>query len=296
MHSKRDVRGGERRPLATRPQPPAHGRTSRRGLRRSATRALLGALVLPLLVYAYIVATWDRLNSSLVDPLLVGARSILWVTAHPDDESFFFAPTILNLLAERPVDGHLLCLSIGDHEGAGATRKLELESSCEALGISAANCVALDHPLLQDTPTEWWPPAVVDEVVRDYVSRRKVDLIITFDDYGVSGHANHRAVSLALQSSARSDPTFPPIFLISSTDLLSKYSSLLSLPFVLLERQFPLLRGPRLPSSLFINSPTQYLQARVSFAQHESQKRWFRSLFILFSRYLWFVNLEGPVL
>ena len=64
--------------------------------------------------------------------LLVGAKSILWVTAHrtllaaaslnktnmalpdaADDESFFFAPTILNLLGERPVDGHLLCLSIG---------------------------------------------------------------------------------------------------------------------------------------------------------------------------------------
>lgn len=31
-----------------------------------------------------------------------------------DDESFFFAPTILNLLSRRRADGHLLCLSIGE--------------------------------------------------------------------------------------------------------------------------------------------------------------------------------------
>lgn len=43
-----------------------------------------------------------------------GSRSTqaLLVTAHPDDECMFFAPTILNLV-ESKVDLHLLCLSTG---------------------------------------------------------------------------------------------------------------------------------------------------------------------------------------
>ena len=110
-----------------------------------------------------------------------------------------------------------------------------------------------------------------------------------------SSRSNHSITQIdetddANRKSARSDPTFPPLFMVSSTDLLSKYSSVLSLPFVIIDR----LRGPS--SSLIVNSPAQYLQARVSFAHHKSQARWFRSLFILFSRYLWFLRLDGPVL
>lgn len=37
---------------------------------------------------------------------------ILFVTAHPDDESMFFAPTILNL-AKEGYSIYLLCLSAG---------------------------------------------------------------------------------------------------------------------------------------------------------------------------------------
>lgn len=40
-----------------------------------------------------------------------GIRALL-VTAHPDDECMFFAPTVLNLV-ESNVDVHLLCLSTG---------------------------------------------------------------------------------------------------------------------------------------------------------------------------------------
>ena len=39
-------------------------------------------------------------------------ETTLVVTAHPDDECMFFAPTILSLL-EKNVDVHLLCLTSG---------------------------------------------------------------------------------------------------------------------------------------------------------------------------------------
>jgi N-acetylglucosaminylphosphatidylinositol deacetylase len=40
------------------------------------------------------------------------ASSVLLVTAHPDDESMFFAPTLAHVL-QRGAEVHILCLSTG---------------------------------------------------------------------------------------------------------------------------------------------------------------------------------------
>jgi N-acetylglucosaminylphosphatidylinositol deacetylase len=42
-------------------------------------------------------------------------KTILFVTAHPDDESMFFLPTILDLKYKFKIN--LLCLSNGDFDG-----------------------------------------------------------------------------------------------------------------------------------------------------------------------------------
>ena len=44
---------------------------------------------------------------------LIGKRRTLFVTAHPDDECMFFAPTILSITSFVPDSVHLLCLSDG---------------------------------------------------------------------------------------------------------------------------------------------------------------------------------------
>lgn len=74
-----------------------------------------------------------------------GPQNILLVTAHPDDECMFFAPTILKLV-EMDRDGtdvraglHSLCLSNGDMNGLGAMREKELQGSLDVLGIPANN-------------------------------------------------------------------------------------------------------------------------------------------------------------
>lgn len=122
--------------------------------------------------------------------------------------------------------------------------------------------------------------------------------IITFDTYGVSGHANHRALSAALSSPTSSlatatlsrsgviPPPPPPVYTLHSTPLVPKYCSLFSLPFALASHFL----SPT-PSSLFVNGPSGYAQARESFGAHASQARWFRTLFVSFSRYLWFCEL-----
>uniref|UniRef100_A0A3Q4AMF7 N-acetylglucosaminylphosphatidylinositol deacetylase n=1 Tax=Mola mola TaxID=94237 RepID=A0A3Q4AMF7_MOLML len=59
---------------------------------------------------------------------------VLIVTAHPDDECMFFAPTIIQLV-ELHASVHLLCLSQGNYYNKGAQRKQELLNSCAVLGI-----------------------------------------------------------------------------------------------------------------------------------------------------------------
>jgi N-acetylglucosaminylphosphatidylinositol deacetylase len=52
---------------------------------------------------------------------------------------------------------------------------------------------------LQDNPTVWWDTDLVEKTVEEYVQRWKIDAIITFDDRGVSGHINHRAVAAGVR-------------------------------------------------------------------------------------------------
>jgi N-acetylglucosaminylphosphatidylinositol deacetylase len=70
---------------------------------------------------------------------------VLLLTAHPDDECLFFAPTVLTLRA-RGAAVHNLCLSVGDAEGLGEVRRSELNASLDILGIDAAHRVVVDHP------------------------------------------------------------------------------------------------------------------------------------------------------
>jgi len=79
-------------------------------------------------------------------PAVLTRRALL-VTAHPDDEAMFFAPTILAL--NKPNSGVSLfhvCLSNGDSEGLGKERKAELEVSLDILGIPPTKRWLLNTP------------------------------------------------------------------------------------------------------------------------------------------------------
>lgn len=54
-----------------------------------------------------------QLNDQLARGPEFDKKTVLVVTAHPDDECMFFAPTILNLKRFSTI--HLLCLSTGIH-------------------------------------------------------------------------------------------------------------------------------------------------------------------------------------
>ncbi|XP_075627339.1 N-acetylglucosaminyl-phosphatidylinositol de-N-acetylase isoform X2 [Balearica regulorum gibbericeps] len=75
-----------------------------------------------------------------------GVRALL-VTAHPDDEAMFFAPTVLGL-GRAGARAAVLCCSAGNYYNQGEIRKKELEQSCFLLGIPASNVTVVDHRYL----------------------------------------------------------------------------------------------------------------------------------------------------
>lgn len=84
-------------------------RARRRALARAAIVVALVPVVLQL-VLAYLLGG----DARLLPPELLRARNVLIVTAHPDDECLFFAPTILGILdRNQAIKGGLLVMSTG---------------------------------------------------------------------------------------------------------------------------------------------------------------------------------------
>lgn len=75
-------------------------------------------------------------------------KRICLLIAHPDDEAMFFAPTLLALT--RPDTGNhvkILCLSTGNQDGLGDTRREELKKSAKLLGLrDEDDALVLDDP------------------------------------------------------------------------------------------------------------------------------------------------------
>ncbi|XP_028780591.1 probable N-acetylglucosaminyl-phosphatidylinositol de-N-acetylase isoform X2 [Neltuma alba] len=120
-------------------------------------------------------------------------RNVLIVIAHPDDESMFFTPTI-NYLISRGHYIYILCLSIGDADNRGRIRKRELFQACATLKVPMQQVKVVDHPDLQDGFGKVWNHKLVANLVKEEIGKYNIDMIITFDNYGVSGHCNHRDV------------------------------------------------------------------------------------------------------
>merc|ERR1719313_2169294 len=101
----------------------------------------------------------------------------------------FFWPTLLQVKA-MGVPLSVLCLSNGNADGLGVRRAAEMHRSCARLGVVGADIKVLDIEELPDG-FHAWPCDVVAKQVLEFVRRREIGLVLTFDDRGVSCHPNH---------------------------------------------------------------------------------------------------------
>ncbi|CAG0886282.1 unnamed protein product [Darwinula stevensoni] len=124
-------------------------------------------------------------------------KRVLLLTAHPDDECMFFGPCILDLL-ENDTQVFVLCFSPGSG-GLQKVRKYELLDSCETLGIPRENVFLLNFTHLPDNPSLDWKPSLIAGLVLYHIEMLSCDAVVTFDNTGISGHVNHRALYLGVK-------------------------------------------------------------------------------------------------
>jgi hypothetical protein len=116
---------------------------------------------------------------------------VLFLTAHPDDETMFFGPTLLSLAHQHGNDGipfemYLHCLSKGVN--CGEVRAEEVKKAAPILGIPIERVLVDDMQDGQD-----WSAEEVADRLEESVRRWKIDVVVTFDGFGVSGHKNHKS-------------------------------------------------------------------------------------------------------
>lgn len=251
------------------------GRGPRRG-----SYAWGGWLALALVVLAHV------LQSLLSGAYLGGARvstypkHVLIVTAHPDDECMFFAPTIHALRAHN-VTISALCLSNGNADGLGRVRSQELLRSYGVLGVPAERVTCLHDPHLQDGMQQVWTPARVRDAVRAHANMTNLDTILTFDAGGVSLHPNHRALfhgALQLQAALMADEArMVALWTLHTWSWRTKFWGMWASVWQRVDAH----------DYLFRSTLREYGQSLQAMYQHQTQLVWFRYLYVFFSSYMY---------
>jgi len=212
-------------------------------------------------------------------------KQYLIITAHPDDEIMFFAPTIIGL-RKQGFKVKILCLSTGNYDKKGEIREVEIKNCVKLLGITEDNVTVLDHPGLQDNPNQFWYPTAVSKVISEHITP-DISAIITYDRMGISGHVNHRSVyeGIKYYIAQNGNKAMPAVFTLKTVSVIRKYSSVLDIIFSLNAFLIPhaYAVGDR---ALFVSAMDEIYLAQKAMLQHKSQMVWFRWLYILFSRYM----------
>jgi N-acetylglucosaminylphosphatidylinositol deacetylase len=228
------------------------------------------------------------------------------VIAHPDDESMFFVPTIGALVAQGKAIW-ILCLTTGDYDGLGKQREKELHRAGSLLGVNKV--IVKDD--LKDHPSERWPIPTVSKAIRQALAENLPPdcermVVVTFDQFGVSGHVNHldtfhgvcdiaKDQQLSISNASNEARLIPveALQLESERNVLWKYLPVVSWIILLLSffTTIPSMSSRGSQRTFRLNEPWLNWKAM---ATHESQFVWYRRLFVVFSCYT-YVNKLKPI-
>lgn len=236
--------------------------------------------------------------------------SVNLVIAHPDDEVMFFGPSLLNLNQFLPesVPFNVICYSNGDAEGLGSQRSQELnESISMLLQHRTTNIHLLDY---KDGMNETWEQSKMLSDLQNAIPSLDNALFLTFDQYGVSNHANHISchnVTMALFE-LLGMKNHISVLLVDSykINFLKKYSGFVSQIFSHLWNKYkPILRQKfgLIPIEIvnqkdeskiiFFNAYSQYILSLATMLNaHQTQMVWFRYGWWFFSRLVYINDLQ----
>jgi N-acetylglucosaminylphosphatidylinositol deacetylase len=192
----------------------------------------------------------------------------LLVIAHPDDECLFFAPILLSLHSNT----YILCLSNGNNH-----RSDELHRSCQQLRIKDYKIID-DQINLKDSQTVYWSSDAILGHVKQSIRQWNISTLISFDQYGISGHRNHSSIYYALLNLSETSQIH--FLSLQSLPIYRKYFTLIELI-----RIYFMTKSINIKT--FILPVKDSLTPHKAMFEHRSQLVWFRYLYLLFSRYIW---------
>ncbi|XP_051133479.1 probable N-acetylglucosaminyl-phosphatidylinositol de-N-acetylase isoform X1 [Andrographis paniculata] len=175
-------------------------------------------------------------------------------------------------------------MSKGNADGMGDVRKEELYLASAVLKIPTQQVKVLDHPDLQDGFGKVWNRKLLADIIDKETQALRIDSIITFDEYGVSGHCNHRDVHQGVRELLHEVPDrHLEAWALASNNILRKYIGPVD---IWLSTLFAKRQG----SHYLPNSDPRKTYAAM--AQHSSQWVWYRKLFVTFSSYSYVNTLK----
>lgn len=130
-------------------------------------------------------------------------KRILFVFAHPDDETFTSGVTICHYANQPDVSIHLLCATRGEagkpgnppictQEELPFVREKELMQAAAILGIDSVEFMGYVDKQLSHVPAE-----ELAAKIQDAIKQHQPQIVITFVPHGISGHPDHQAISAA---------------------------------------------------------------------------------------------------
>lgn len=185
-------------------------------------------------------------------------KSWLLVIAHPDDESMFFGAFLC-----RYKDCVIVVCTDGSKGGCKKKREKEMKEVCNELGV-ALYLVNVEDGCLSATEK------VISEIEKIYKETNRTE-IVTFDRAGVSGHKDHKeCYYICLRVAKR--VYLRSIYVLHSVSMIEKYS------FLVLMRKDKFY--------VKVSSVYEAIKTRKRMMYHQSQLKWFRYLYIIFSVYM----------
>jgi N-acetylglucosaminylphosphatidylinositol deacetylase len=201
-------------------------------------------------------------------PFLKSKKKILLVIAHPDDEVMFFGPTLLAIKREE-IPIQVLCLSNGNADSLGQIRESELKKSLYNLGIS--DVIIVNDDAIKDG-FHSWDPVIISSYIQKY--SLGVSSILTFDDYGISGHPNHISLYHGLKAFLKENTGIKG-YCLKSISIIRKFTFMIDIIPTIISSDFTITA-----------SVGEYFTIRNSMLLHQSQMLWFRYFYITLSRYM----------
>jgi LmbE family N-acetylglucosaminyl deacetylase len=138
-----------------------------------------------------------------VKPGADGMIDVLTVFAHPDDESFYLAGTLLKMKSDPRVRLHIFCLTNGDKDRAGRSlgiSEAELARIRVAELASAGAVLGAVSVIDQGYPDQGLAGADQDRLQREILDRIQgagAEVVITHDPLGITAHPDHVTCSRA---------------------------------------------------------------------------------------------------